>query len=152
MTSDMAKLELPLRITLVAPPPGVLYCLQRGRDECVDPVRSDGGDVTFELTIQVKPGDDAPDFRGPFVQGPKGDRFIYVRIGTLAGDADSCWTRRLKIPLAGIPGSLIEDAQSPPGAVLSTRVAGKAPNGKPACASARFLDEGAPWARQAARG
>ena len=32
----------------------LLFCLQRGRDECVDPVRSDGGDVSFELTIQVK--------------------------------------------------------------------------------------------------
>src|SRR5262249_49316634 len=89
--------DLPLRIVLVAPPPGVLYCLQRGRDEEVSRVRSDGGDVVFDLTVELKPGSDGPDFRGPFVQGPRGERFVYVRIGTLAGDPDSPWTGRAKI-------------------------------------------------------
>ena len=137
-------LDLPLRIILVAPPPGVLFCLQRGRDERVDPVRSDGGDVTFELTLQVKP--DGPDFRGPFVQGPKGERFIYVGIGTLAGDADSCWTRRLKIRLDGITGSQIEEVRAHPGAILSARVAGTSQHGGPAYDTAQFQDSG--WVRR----
>ena len=137
-------LDLPLRITLVAPPPGVLFCLQRGRDERVDPIRSDGGDATFKLIIQVKP--DGPDFGGPFVQGRKGERFVYVLIGTLAGDTGSCWTRRLKIGLDGITGSLIEEARAHPDAILAVRVAGTAPSGGPACATARFLDGG--WVRR----
>jgi len=45
-------------------------------------------------------------FRGPFVQGRPGSRFVYVNSGTYAGDQKSCWSRRAKVPLTGIAASL----------------------------------------------
>ncbi len=38
--------------------------------------------------------DGLPNFLGPFVQGPPVGLFVYVNSGTLAGQSDSCWTRR----------------------------------------------------------
>ena len=68
----------------------------------------------FEFTISVKAGSAAgsADFSGPIVQGPRGGRFVYVDIGTLAGQPDTPWTRRLKVPLAGLTSGLIRRASS----------------------------------------
>jgi hypothetical protein len=69
-----------------------------------------------------------PDFSGPFVQGPKGGRFIYIDIGTCAGQRDSRWSRRLKIPLTAITEEMTA-------AVLETRINGTSRDGGPACAT-----------------
>src|SRR5689334_7725186 len=96
--------EIHLRIVLVKPPEGVDFAVQKGRGHAYEPVqkqRSAGKDLRFEFSINVK-GDRkaaAPQFSGPFVQGPPADRFLYIDIGTLAGQHDSCWSRRMKIPL-----------------------------------------------------
>jgi hypothetical protein len=74
----------------------------------------------------------APEFTGPLVQGPPGDRFIYLDIGTYAGQADSCWSRRLKVPLSGITGQMI-DSHS----VLEARVPGTADDGGPNCGTVK---------------
>ncbi len=135
--------ELPLRIILVDPPSGVLYCVQRrSRADCVNHTRSDGGNVVFDLTIQVREGGEEPDFCGPFVQGRREGRYIAVLIGTLAGDADSCWTRGAKFWLKGISWPLIEDLRSRDNAWIVGRFIGTARSGAPACATARFVDEG----------
>src|SRR5687767_11602568 len=93
-----AEHQLRLRITVVRPPAGVQLCLQRGQAELVSPTLSTGEDVTFDLTVRVKDAGPAapPRFLGPFVQGPTTGRFVYVCIGTLAGQDDSPWTRRAK--------------------------------------------------------
>ena len=72
---------------------------------------------------------------GPFVQGPPRQRFVYLDIGTSAGQMDSCWTRRLKIPLEGIQPKIIRT-----GGVLETRVAGTGRDGGPACATVKDFD------------
>src|SRR6266705_4795042 len=61
-------------------------------------------DMENEPTVTVKTGrnDDLPNFAGPFVQGPAGERFVYIDIGTYAGQTNTPWSRRLKIPLSGI--------------------------------------------------
>jgi uncharacterized protein DUF5990 len=69
---------------------------------------------------------------GPFVQGPARHRFVYVDIGTYAGQADSYWSRRLKIPLEGIPAEVIRT-----GGVLETRVPGRGRDGGPNCATVK---------------
>ena len=79
--------ELPIRIVLVSPPADVIFAIQRGKDEPVNQLRSTGVDVTYDITIGVVQSDGQTDFRGPFVQGPRGGRFVYVSSGTLAGDA-----------------------------------------------------------------
>lgn len=138
-----AMFELPLRIVIDKPPPGVMYCLQRtSRTDCVNHTRSDGGDLVFDLTIHVKSGADEPDFVGPFVQGRRGERYIAVLIGTLAGDAGSCWTRGAKFWLKGISWPLIDEARSRARAALTGWFVGTARSGAPACATAQFVEEG----------
>ncbi len=48
-----------------------------------------GDDLVFTLTAKLKSGKDGqPDFSGPFVQGPVAERFIYINIGTSAGQLE----------------------------------------------------------------
>ena len=119
-----------LRIVLQSPPAGVDFALQKGKGsayETLQKQRSNGSDLAFEVDVDVKPG---PDFGGPFVQGPKGERFLYIDIGTYAGQADCTWSRRLKLPLKGITQPMIDS-----GRTLETRVIGTAGDGGPACAT-----------------
>lgn len=127
------------RIILETPPPGVDYALQKGRgsaSEAVQTQRSDGSDLHFEFTVGVRTAGSSPDFRGPFIQGPAGGRFVYIGIGRFAGQADTPWSRRLKIPLTGITPDMIRRASNK-GAVLETRVQGTGRDGTPACASVK---------------
>src|SRR5438105_4735168 len=106
------KKEINCRIILQKPPAAVDYGLQRGhanKYEVVGRQRATGDDLTFEFTIDTKPGkDSAIDFSGSFVQGPVGGRFIYINIGISAGQIDTQWNRRLKIPLIDITQSQVD--------------------------------------------
>ena len=131
-----AKSELKLRIILEQPPKGCDFGLQKGRGsvyEIVQTKRFTGKDLIFEFTVGVKPdGKASPDLAGPFVQGPAGERFVYIDIGTYAGQADSQWGRRLKVPLSGITTEMIQSS-----AVLEARVPGTARDGGPTCATVK---------------
>jgi hypothetical protein len=117
----------------------VKFCLQRGREELVDPVISDGGNVTFEWSMSAQRGTgDAARLLGPFAQGPPSARFVYIRIGTSAGQIGSPWTRRAKIPLAGILWPMVEAAAA---GFLEAAYDGVARDGGPACAAVRFTTE-----------
>jgi Family of unknown function (DUF5990) len=133
-----------LRITLIKPLPGVSLRLQKGKDDLVPPTSDSGENVSFDFTVNIANSrtDGSPRFRGPFVQGPPAGRFIYVNSGTYAGEADSCWSRRAKIPLSGITWELIEEALSKSGTVLEARIAGTAGDGGPVCATVRILEDG----------
>jgi hypothetical protein len=89
----------------------------------------------FKLSLKGGVSDIRAALGGPFVQGPPRQRFVYIDIGTCAGQADSCWSRRLKIPLAGIPAKAIEA-----GGVLEARVPGTARDGGPSCATVKDFD------------
>jgi hypothetical protein len=122
-----------LRIILEAPPPGVLFGLQEGRGSAYETVQkqlSRGGDLVFECTVRAKRGAAGEvDFTGECVQGRRGERFLYIDIGTYAGQLDSCWSRRLKIPLRGLPMDISAAG------VWEARVPGMAKDGGPACAT-----------------
>lgn len=76
------------------------------------------GSLIFTCAVQVRPrqGDAPPDFAGPFVHGPRGDRFLYL---SLRG-SDGRWVKRLKIPLAGIPWAEIGKTQLQQGGITAT--------------------------------
>ena len=143
-----AKHDLALRITLVRPPAGVGFGVQRGAGaagEVVSAAPATGEDLSFDFVVRVKDGADADGaarLGGPFVQGPPGGRFVYVCAGTLAGQAGSCWSRRAKVPLGGITPGLVREATGKPGARLEARVPGTAGDGGPVCASVKLVGGG----------
>ena len=131
--------ELNLRIVLERPPAGVDYALQKGRGgdyETIQTQRSKGRDLHFDFTVQAKAAGKGamPNFLGPFVLGPTGERFVYIDIGTYAGQTGTGWSRRLKIPLRGITWQMIEGVVEG-NAFLETHVAGSGKDGSPNCAT-----------------
>jgi hypothetical protein len=136
--------ELNLRIILQSPPPGVDFALQKGSGnnfEIIQKQRSSVGDLYFECTVKVKADkNEAPNFLGPFVQGPKRERFIYIGIGKFAGQLHSLWDRRLKIPLRNISWDTIEQMIANPELILETKVPGTGKDGTPSCATVKPFD------------
>lgn len=132
--------EVALRITVVAPPKGVRFCLQGGANDLVQPKLSNGEDISFDLTVRAKDvgGRNPPRFLGPLTQGPPVGRFVYVCSGTLAGQSGSCWTRRAKVPLTGITWPMIRKAIKSRAARLEARFDGTAKDGGPSCATVRL--------------
>src|ERR1041384_1698899 len=64
------------------------------------------------------------------------NRFIYLDIGTYAGQTNTPWSRRLKIPLAGITWPMIEQA-SDASRVIEARVPGTGRDGGPTCGTVK---------------
>lgn len=115
-----------LRLTIDDPVPGVRYSLQKD-DLPFEPRTAGDGPVVLH-----------PDGRmtGPFVrrEGPH-RRFIYIRIGTSAGDHASPWSRRAKIDIHDIPPLLLDRARE--GQTLEVVLPGRGEDGSPACATVR---------------
>ena len=136
--------ELTLRIVLEKPPAGVDFALQKGRGsnyETIQKQRSQAKDLYFEFTIRVKPNRNSlPNFLGSFVQGPSGGRFVYIDIGTYAGQTDTGWSRRLKVPLSGIARDIIDRVLADPQTILEARVPGTGRDGGPNCGSVKAFD------------
>ncbi|WP_080054952.1 DUF5990 family protein [Spirosoma aerolatum] len=134
--------ELQLRIVLVNPPAGIDFGLQQGSGhtyETIQTQRSTTQDLVFSFTVRVKGDavtDPAPTLLGHFVQGPPSSRFVYLDIGTAAGQADSVWSRRLKIPLT-ITWPLIEQVSMHPKQLLETLVVGTNKDGTPTCGTVK---------------
>ncbi len=132
--------ELNFRIILESPPPGIDFGLQKGGGsnyEVIQTQRSKTGDLQFEFSARVKEGKDGqPVFLGPFVQGPPQERFVYIGIGTFAGQTGTPWSRRLKVPLRGITWDEVKQASSGKN-VLVTSVPGKRKDGSPSCATVK---------------
>ncbi len=71
--------------------------VQVGRDP-EDLVPGDAREATWVVEVRRVDGD----FRGPAVQGRKGDRFVYLTWGTMTGGTFSMF-RRAKLRLADLP-------------------------------------------------
>ncbi|MGH7427559.1 MAG: DUF5990 family protein [Gemmatimonadales bacterium] len=136
--------EVPIRIVVVSPVPGVLLRVQGGRSDLLAPSRADTAEVVFDLTLRVGPprADGQPNFLGAFAQGPPAGRFIYVNAGRQAGQFNTPWDRRAKIPLKAITREQLAAVLSEPGVRLEVQIAGRAGDGGPACASVSPLRPG----------
>jgi hypothetical protein len=131
---------LTFRIVIEQPPAGVDFALQKGRGSTYEPVqiqRSVGNDLTFEFqpSIRESISESMAALGGPFVQGLPQQRFVYIDIGTYAGQTDSCWSRRLKIPLERAPTKMLRT-----GGVLEARVPGTGRDGGPNCATIKDFE------------
>jgi hypothetical protein len=129
--------EIRVRLVIEQPVAGVLHALQEGDDKPLDPKRSSAGEaLAFAFPLRIERTADGAKFYGPQVrrEGPV-RRFVYVRIGTCAGDPASPWTRRMKIDIHDIDLALLDAAIA--GGALEGTISGTAKDGSPACATIR---------------
>ena len=133
--------ELPIRIVVLRVPPGVTFAIQLGKNELLPPSRATDGSLIFDLRVRVseRKGGGSPAVLGPYAQGKPDDRFIYLNSGTMAGQTESCFTRRAKIKTGGITWKLVEQTLGTAGAVLETQIEGRAGDGGPCCATVPLL-------------
>lgn len=133
------KHEIPFRITIANPLPGVTMKVQKGRGEFLEPATASGRDLLFEFDVRADLTGGAPNFLGPFAQGPKDARFIYVNSGKQAGQ-HSCWDRRAKLSLMSISKKEVEAVLASPGARFETTIDGIGRDGGPVCAGIKGLE------------
>jgi Family of unknown function (DUF5990) len=87
------KHQLRLRITLVTPPAGVDFALQKKGGALQGLTRSTGQDIVLDFEVEVsRDATGRPRFLGPMTHGSPAGRFVYFNSGTLAGQVESCWT------------------------------------------------------------
>jgi hypothetical protein len=137
-------IEIRFHIILEKPTMGVDFGLQKGKGsnyETIQKQRSSSSDMQFEF--QALAGTNKKgilDFSGPCVQGVAGARFVYVDIGACAGQTNSEWSRRLKIPLIGITSETIKKLMNDTQLVLEASVPGTGKDGGPNCATVKPFD------------
>ncbi len=126
--------EIGMRIVIAQPVAGVLHSLQDKKGQPIDPERSSAGEaLAFDFPVRIAAG---PKFYGEQVrsEGPL-RRFVYIGIGTHAGDLASPWSRRIKIDIHDIPQALLDAAAK--GGCLEGTIVGTAKDGSPTCATVR---------------
>ena len=135
---------LSLRITVVEPPPDIIWALQLRQDELVKPTSNTKTRISFDFTVEVVKDPSAKGFRlrGPAVQGRPGGRFVYLRIGVYAGQVGTPIARRAKIGLEGINRKLVEAVKEKRSGVLEVQFAGTDRKGEPSCATVPLLGTG----------
>ncbi len=97
---------------------GVHVGVQRGR-EVVALVPGDVTAAVFELTVGVVTGRDGrPDFRGPFVHGRPGERFLYLSWGEVGTAGRFEMFRRAKLHLSALSEDTLRKRSSSERSVL----------------------------------
>ena len=138
------KKELDFKVILQDPPAGTDFALQKGQGAAHEILQRQRAvaekDLVFSFQLGIKTGKDGqPDFHGPLVQGPPGERFVYIGIGKFAGQTGG-YERRLKIPLRGITWEMINKQGDVTGAGLQAIVPGKGRDGTPNCGTVKPFD------------
>lgn len=135
--------QITLQIILVRPTKGVDFGLQKGSGSSYETIQKQqytSKDPVFRFEAIVKGDskkDKLPKLSGQFVQGPANNKFVYIDIGTYAGQKNTLWSRRLKVPLTGITWELINKLHSNNKLVLETTVPGTGKDGGPNCATVK---------------
>ena len=138
--------QITLQIILVHPTKDVDFGLQKGSGsnyETIQKQQYTSKDLVFRFEATVKGDskkDALPKLSGPFIQGPTNNKFIYIDIGTYAGQKNTPWSRRLKIPLTKITWEQINKLNSNNKLVLETTVPGTGKDGGPNCATVKPFD------------
>jgi len=109
--------------------------LQR-RAEVVEQFPGNTQEAVWEMDVDVVDKDGGIDFRGPFVQGKRGNRFLYLSWGTVDSEGRFEMFRRAKLMLGAIAGEIIS-AAGDPGSRLVGRLNLTGGDGGPLCAAVR---------------
>ena len=71
-SNDMTKApdEIPLRIVVAQPPPGVTFAVQRGKSDLTPPTAATDQSIVFDLTIRIaaRQAKEPPNLLGPYAQ------------------------------------------------------------------------------------
>ena len=102
------------------------------RDEVIDIVPGDADEAVWEFPIEAA----GVDFRGPHVQGRRGDRFLYLSWGTVDDNGTFAMFRRAKLMLAAVDRDVL-DAAEQPGHRLQATLSLTGGDGEPRCAALR---------------
>jgi hypothetical protein len=106
----------------------------------VDLVPGDAPAARWRVEVRASRGaDGVVDFRGPFVHGQRGDRYLYLNWGTVAADGSFQLFRRAKLSLSEVEPSLVEKALRESAALACTVNLTDA-KGNPRCARVRPPD------------
>jgi hypothetical protein len=103
-------------------------------DELLGQVRADADSVTWEVDATPVTSAGA-DFRGPYISGPPGGRFIYLSWGVVERPGSFEMFRRAKLMFDGIPADVMAAARA--SGVLIGRLGLTDPRGNPTCAAVR---------------
>lgn len=109
------------------------------KQEVVSLVRGDADSATWDVELDVVPVDGGLDYRGPFVQGRKGDRFLYLSWGMVDDDCPFTMFRRAKLMLDTLDDRVARDSERP-GHRLVARLGLSDGCGLPRCAAVRPPD------------
>src|SRR5262245_42212457 len=88
-------------------------------------VRGDAPDAHWDVEVEVVRADDGLDFRGPAVQGKRGDRFLYLTWGEVHADGQFEMFRRAKLMLNRIDPALVESAVAIGGLAATVDLTGR---------------------------
>ena len=90
----------------VDPHTNVHIGIQRAR-EVIEAVPADLPGVEFVIGLEVVAGEAGqPDFRGPFAQGKRGARFVYLNWGDVGDDGGFVGFGRVKLLLSALPADI----------------------------------------------
>lgn len=129
--------EIALRIVLENPTFGVDFGLQQGKGanyQVLQKQRAIDNNLLFDFFLKVKRSPQKnPIFLGALAHGTPKERFVYINIGASAGQINTVWNRRLKIPLSGITWEMLARCQADTQVRLEIHVPGKGKDGTPNC-------------------
>ncbi len=103
------------------------------RREPESTVRGDAQEARWDVEATVVDGGD--DFRGPAVQGRRGERFVYLTWGEVGADGSFEMFRRAKLMFADIPAHVLQAAVATGTLVVSVSLTDDC--GGPRCARVR---------------
>ncbi|RIV19915.1 hypothetical protein DYU11_23650 [Fibrisoma montanum] len=121
----MPDYTLAIRIILEKPAVGMLYGVQKGSGNSYETLHkqlADSGDLVFNLSLPVKENKDGRlVLHGPLIQGPSTERFLYLDMGSYAGQTNAPASGRLKVPLPEITDQIEQAVRD--GRVMVTTIA-----------------------------
>ena len=110
--------------------------VQRGRDP-VELVPGDAPSAAWEFELTTRPGTDGSiDVGGPFAQGRRGDRFVYLTWGTVDNEGAFTMFRRAKLHMADVDPGVLARAAAGEGRLVA-RLGLTDACGNPVCARVR---------------
>jgi hypothetical protein len=116
---------------------GVHVGVQRRANEVVGLVPGDADEAVFDLAMEVVADEQGVDFRGPFVHGKRGERFLYLSWGEVGpGDSFEMF-RRAKLHLAPLAEADLAGTLLRAGSRVEASLELTDGHGGPRCASVR---------------